>query len=317
MKLVRHLEDLPAAVSEHGSVLTIGSFDGLHKGHQQLLERVSAKSKALGIPSIVMSFEPTPEEFLSADHPPARLMRFREKYEALEEYGIDIFYCPRFNTKVRGIRADDFIRQVLIQGLNIQHIVVGDDFRFARRREGTIDHLLRASGPLEFGVEQAPSLVEDGLRVSSTAIRAALAAANPSEATLLLGRPYQMAGRIIHGRQVGRTLGYPTANVDLKRRLSAVMGIYAVHVYGLPEGRLDGVASVGTRPTFDLVKPLLEVHLFDFDRDIYGDYISVDFIAHLRDEVKFDSVDELVAQMDKDAENARSALAAIARLKGQ
>lgn len=310
MKLVRHLSDLPAAVYEHGSVVTIGSFDGLHPGHRQLLDRVLSKSKSLGVPSVVVSFEPTPEEFLSKDHPPARLMRFREKYEALAAYGIDVFYCPRFDASVRNIRADDFIRQILTQGLNVRHIVVGDDFRFARRREGTVEHLRRVHRVLGFEIEQAASLVENGVRVSSTAIRIALANRNPEGATRMLGRPYQMSGRIVKGRQVGRTLGYPTANVDLKRRLSAVMGIYAVRVTGLPEGRLDGVASVGTRPTFDLVKPLLEVHLFDFDRDIYGDYISVDFIAHLRDEVKFDSVQELVAQMDEDAENARSCLRA-------
>ncbi len=310
MKLVRHLGDLPHAVRERGSVVTIGSFDGIHAGHRQLLDKVLSKSKSLGLPSIVMSFEPTPEEFLSADQPPARLMRFREKYEALAAYGIDVFYCPRFDSKVRNIRADDFIRQVLIQGLNTRHIVVGDDFQFARRREGTIEHLQRVHRVLGFEVEQAASLVKNDVRVSSTAIRTALANGNAESATKLLGRPYQMSGRIVRGRQVGRTLGYPTANVDLKRRLSAVMGIYAVRVTGLPEGRLDGVASVGTRPTFDLVKPLLEVHLFDFDRDIYGDYISVDFIAHLRGEVKFDSVEELVAQMDEDAENARSSLSA-------
>ncbi len=310
MQLLRHLGDLPQAVHERGSVVTIGSFDGIHAGHRQLLDRVIRKSKSLGVPSIVMSFEPTPEEFLSKDHPPARLMRFREKYEALAAYGIDIFYCPRFSSKVRNIRAADFIRQVLSQGLNLRHIVVGDDFRFARRREGTVEHLQRVHRVLGFGIEQASSLVKDDIRVSSTAIRLALANGNPGRAATLLGRPYQMSGRIVRGRQVGRTLGYPTANVDLKRRLSPVMGIYAVRVTGLPEGCLDGVASIGTRPTFDLVKPLLEVHLFDFDRDIYGDYISVDFIAHLRDEVKFDSVEELVAQMDEDAENARFSLKA-------
>jgi riboflavin kinase/FMN adenylyltransferase len=197
----------------------------------------------------------------------------------------------------------------LVHGLNARHIVVGDDFRFARRREGTVEELLRVKRALGFSIEQIPSLIDDGVRVSSTAIRKALAEGDLSRATALLGRPYRMSGRIVRGRQVGRTLGYATANVDLRRRQSAVLGIFAVKVFGLADGPHDGVASVGTRPTFDLIKPLLEVHLFDFDRDIYGEYIHVDFIAHLRCEEKFDSIEELVAQMSEDAENARSILA--------
>jgi len=301
---------MPYEALTAGSVVSIGSFDGLHVGHRQLLDRVIAKSRELGVLSIVMSFEPTPKEFFSAANPPARLMRFREKFAALEEYGVDIFYCPRFNSAMRGIRSAAFIRRILVHGMNARHIVVGDDFHFAQKREGRIDDLLRTRDALLFDVDQVSSIIKDGIRVSSTAIRSALANGELSRATSLLGRPYRMSGRIIKGRQVGRTLGYSTANVDLRRRQSAVLGIFAVRVSGLAEGRIDGVASVGTRPTFDLEKPLLEVHLFDFDRDIYGEYIHVDFISHIRDEEKFDSVDELVAQMNKDAENARFILAA-------
>ncbi len=293
-----------------GSVVTIGSYDGLHPGHRRLLDRVMAEATARGTLSVVMSFEPTPKEFFSADAPPARLMRFREKFDALADCGIDVFYCPRFSEAMRSIAADAFIRRVLVHGLNARHIVIGDDFRFARRREGTVAELQRASAALQYSVEQVPSVIVDGIRVSSTAIREALAAGEVARATALLGRPYRMSGRIVRGRKVGRSLGYATANVDLRRRQSAVMGIYAVHVHGLPEGPVDGVASVGTRPTFDLTKPILEVHLFDFDRDIYGKYIHVDFIEHLRDEEKFESVDALVAQMRIDEDNARSALAA-------
>jgi len=301
---------MPYEALAAGSVVSIGSFDGLHVGHRQLLDRVIAKSRELGVPSIVMSFEPTPKEFFSAANPPARLMRFREKFAALEEYGVDIFYCPRFNSAMRGIRSDTFIRQILVHGMNARHIVVGDDFHFAQKREGSVDDLRRTSNALRFDVDQVPSIIKDDVRVSSTAIRSALAGGDLSRATSLLGRPYRMSGRIIRGRQIGRTLGYSTANVDLRRRQSAVLGIFAVKVSGLEDGYLEGVASVGTRPTFDLVKPLLEVHLFDFDRDIYGEYIHVDFISHIREEKKFDSIDELVAQMSKDAENARSILAA-------
>lgn len=312
MRLVRHLSDLPHEMLANGSVVTIGAFDGLHLGHQALLDAVIQKSGELGLPSIVMSFEPTPREFFGGNKPPARLMRFREKFDSLADYGIDLFYCPRFGPAMRAIAADAFVRKVLVHGLNVRQVVVGDDFRFASRREGSIETLQRCKKALQFDVQQIPSVQVDGVRTSSTVIRQALHDGDVRLATALLGRPYRMSGRIIKGRQVGRTLGYATANVDLRRRRSAVMGIYAVRINGLPEGPLDGVASVGTRPTFNLTKPLLEVHMFDFDREIYGEYIHVDFIAHLRDEVKFESVDELVAQMHLDAENARSVLASVA-----
>ena len=312
MRLVRHLSDLPYELLANGSVVTIGAFDGLHLGHRELLDAVIEKSKASGLPAVVMSFEPTPKEFFGGSSPPARLMRFREKFESLADYGIDIFYCPRFSPAMRSIAADAFVRRVLVHGLNVRHVIVGDDFRFASRREGSIDTLMRCCEVLQFEVQKTPSRLVDGVRVSSTAIRKALSDGDVALATALLGRPYRMSGRIIKGRQIGRTLGYATANVDLRRRQSAVMGIYAVRISGLSDAPLDGVASVGTRPTFNLTKPLLEVHLFDFDRDIYGKYIHVDFIAHLRDEVKFESVEELVAQMNQDVENARSILAAVA-----
>ena len=313
MRLVRHAGDLPFTYLAEGSVVTIGAFDGIHLGHQQLLRRVVDIATENGMPAVAMSFEPMPKEFFLREKPPARLMRFREKYDALAERDVRLFFCPRFNAAMRDISAADFIRQILVHGLNVRHLVVGDDFRFARRREGSLDDLRRVGPALGLAVEQVPSVIVDDVRVSSTAIRDALASGNMGRATALLGRPYRMSGRIVRGRRVGRTLGYPTANVDLRRRQSAVMGIFAVRVYGLPEGPVDGVASVGTRPTFDLAKPLLEVHLFDFDRDIYGEYIHVDFLEHLRNEEKFASIDDLVAQMRLDEENARSALAGAKR----
>jgi len=211
---------------------------------------------------------------------------------------------------MRDIGAGDFIRRILIHGLCTRHLVVGDDFHFARRREGSIKQLQRASRALDYTIEQVPSVIVDGVRVSSTAIRDALAAGDMKRATALLGRPYRMSGKIIKGKKVGRTLGFPTANVELRRRQSAVMGIFAVRVAGLPGGPKDAVASLGTRPTFEGTKPLLEVHIFDFDEDIYGEYIHVDFIARLREEIKYEKVEELVAQMHRDADNARSALEA-------
>ena len=310
MLLVRHLGDLPYPDLDTGSVVTIGAYDGLHLGHQKLLNRVVQVARETGLSAIVMSFEPTPKEFFGGTSPPARLMRFREKFDSLGAYGMDLFYCPRFAAPMRDIAAADFIRRILVHGLNARHIVVGDDFQFARRREGTIEHLSAVAGVLGYEVEQVPSVVVNGVRVSSTEIRNSLARGDMHTATALLGRPYRMSGRIVKGDRVGRTLGYPTANVDLRRRQSAVMGIFAVRVHGLDGGPHDAVASVGSRPTFNGTKPILEVHLFDFDEDIYGKYIHVDFIAWLRDQVKFDVVDDLVAQMDVDADNARSALEA-------
>lgn len=309
MQLVRHLADMPHPLLAAGSVVTIGAYDGLHLGHRQLLERVVSSARRQSMPAVLMSFEPTPKEFFSAVKPPARLMRFREKFEELANAGIDVFYCPRFARAMGEIPAADFIRRILIHGLNTRHLVVGDDFHFARRREGGVEHLARAAAALDFELEQVPSVIADGVRVSSTAVREALATGDLKRATTLLGRPYRMSGKIVAGEKLGRKLGYPTANVDLRRRQSAVIGIFAVRVHGLDGGPRDAVASVGSRPTFNGSKPLLEVHVFDFDSDIYGRYIHVDFIARLRDQQKFDSADELVAQMHVDADNARSILA--------
>lgn len=309
MHLLRHLDDLPITCRKRGSVVTIGSFDGLHLGHQQLLLAVRKAAGAKNLHSVVMSFEPAPAEYFQAARPPARLMRFREKFEGLMKQNIDIFYCPRFSADMRQLSAPDFVRRILVHGLNVRHIVVGDDSRFARRREGDIELLRTMSGPLGYVVEQVPSVVVGGVRVSSTAIRAALREGDMATASTLLGRPYRMSGKVIRGEQMGRKLGFPTANVDLRRRQSAVMGIFAVRVSGLGHTSLDGVASVGTRPTFDGTKPILEVYLFDFSEDIYGRYIEVDFIARLREQKRFESVDDLVVQMHIDAENARTILA--------
>ena len=300
---------MPFADFADGSVVTIGAYDGLHLGHEELLARVNAAAAERGLPAVVMSFEPTPKEYFSSRNPPARLMRFREKFEALADHGIDLFYCPRFDDRMRDISADAFIRRILVHGLGARHIVIGDDFRFAARREGTLEHLQRAGRALDYTVEQVPSVIVGGVRVSSTSVRDALADGELPTATALLGRPYRMSGKVVMGEKIGRTLGYPTANVDLRRKQSAVTGIFAVQVHGLAGGAKDAVASIGSRPTFNGTKPLLEVHIFDFDDDIYGEYIHVDFIARLRGQVKYDDVEELVAQMHRDADNAKSALA--------
>lgn len=312
MQLVRHLGDIAYPELDAGSVVTIGAYDGLHLGHQKLLGRVTDLARDLELTAVVMSFEPMPKEFFAGSSSPARLMRFREKFESLADRGIELFYCPRFAAPMRDISAADFIRRVLIHGLNARYVVVGDDFQFARGREGTLEHLQQTAAILGYSVEQVPSVIVDGVRVSSTAIREALGSGNMEHATALLGRPYRMSGKIVQGDRLGRTLGYPTANVDLRRRQSAVMGVFAARVHGIDGGPHDAVASVGSRPTFNGTVPILEVHLFDFDKDVYGEYIHVDFIGWLREQEKFEAVDELVAQMHIDADNARSVLAASA-----
>ncbi|MGH8195887.1 MAG: bifunctional riboflavin kinase/FAD synthetase, partial [Woeseiaceae bacterium] len=272
MHLIRTARGFPYERVADGSVATIGSYDGLHLGHEELLEVVLELAQAHGLPAIVMSFEPTPKEFFSATSPPARLMRFREKFEALAARGIDLFFCPRFDQRMRSIPADAFIRQLLIHAMNVRHLVIGDDFRFAERRQGTVEHLWRAGEALNFAVHQVPSVIVDGERVSSTAIRQALWNGELAHARKLLGRHYSMSGKVIRGDSLGHELGFPTANVNLRRRQSPVMGIFAARVRGLGRRPLDAVASVGTRPTFGGTKPLLEVHIFDFDEEIYGQY---------------------------------------------
>jgi riboflavin kinase/FMN adenylyltransferase len=295
-----------------GCVATIGAYDGLHIGHRRILERVLTVAREKALPALVFSFEPTPKEFFSRAAPPARLMRFREKFEALQEMGFDVFFCPRFNAGMAGLEPDEFIDRLLADVLNVKHLVVGDDFQFAHRRSGTVKDLRRRGSERGFSLEQVGSVIEDGERISSSVVRHALQAGDLIKAKQLLGRGYRMSGQVIRGNQLGRTLGMPTANVRLNRPQSPVLGIYAVRVGGLEEGRwLDGVASVGTRPTIGGVEPLLEVHLFDFDRDIYGAHIQVEFVAKLRDEVRFADLDALSVQMDQDALDAQDMLSRI------
>lgn len=292
-----------------GCVATIGVFDGIHLGHQRILERVLAVSADHGVPALVFSFEPTPQEMMNPAHPPARLMRLREKFLVLDAVGLDYLYCPPFDGAMQSLSPEDFINHVLVRQLGIRHLVVGDDFRFAHRRAGTFAHLEAAGRQSGFGVEAVGGVTVAGQRVSSTAIRQALAAGDVPRAQLLLGRPYRMVGRVSRGRQLGRELGFPTANIRLHRRVSPVSGIFAVRIHGIDAGPRDAVASVGTRPTVEGVEPLLEVHVFDFDGDLYGLQVAVDFVAHLRDEVRFDDLDSMRRQIERDAAEARERLA--------
>jgi len=293
-----------------GCVATIGVFDGVHLGHQRILDRVRQSAAAMGLPSLVFSFEPTPQEVMSPRTAPARLMRLREKVPVLAAAGIDSLYCPPFERALQDLSPEEFIERLLVRTLGVRHLVVGDDFRFARGRSGGFEQLAAGGRQHGFGAEQVGSVTSGDLRVSSTAIRNALAAGDLDTAGRLLGRPYRMAGRVSPGRQLGRELGFPTANMRLHRRRSPLGGIFAVRVHGVANGGLDAVASIGTRPTVDGVEPLLEVHLFDFSGDLYGRQIAVDFVARLRDEVRFDDLEALRRQMEQDAAEARRALAA-------
>jgi riboflavin kinase / FMN adenylyltransferase len=306
IELVRGLHNLRP--HHRGCVATIGNYDGVHRGHQHMLQSVRSKADELGLPATVVTFEPTPREYFEGAAAPARLMRLREKLDALALYGIDRVVLLRFDESMRNFSAAAFEQTLLADGLGVRHIVVGHDFHYARKREGNI-HSLRSAGERHgFTVAEVGEFLVGGERVSSSLVRAALGNNDLERAALLLGRPYRMTGRVRQGAQLGRTLGYPTANLALHRKVVPLWGIMAVRVSG---GGLDdhpAVVSLGTRPTVNGVDPLLEVHLFDFDGDLYGRYLSVDFVHWLRAEQKFDSLDALVTQMNLDAAEARAAL---------
>ncbi|MEZ5562055.1 MAG: bifunctional riboflavin kinase/FAD synthetase [Gammaproteobacteria bacterium] len=291
-----------------GCVATIGVFDGFHLGHQRILDRVRSEALRLGLPTLVFSFEPTPQEMMHPAQAPARLMRFRDKVSYLRASGIDGFFCPPFDHTLRQHSPEEFIDRLLVGTLGVRHLVIGDDFRFGRGRAGAVGDLKAGGRRHGFGVDQVGSVIQNGVRVSSTAVRAALAAGNLAHARELLGRNYRMSGRVVAGRQLGRQLGFPTANIRLQRRQSPLAGIFAVRVHGLGLKPLDAVASLGTRPTVAGTEPLLEVHVFDFDADIYRQRIDVEFVAHLRNEARFADLEALRRQMECDAAEARRLL---------
>ncbi len=293
---------------EHkGCVATIGSFDGVHLGHQLILRQVIQVARDQNLPAVVIVFEPQPQEFFAGDKAPARLMRMREKLEALWAAGVDKVLCLHFNNELRSLSADQFIDRVLVQGLAVKHLVVGDDFRFGCDRKGDFTLLQSRGVELGFSVTDTHTLEIDGTRVSSTRIRHLLEAGDFVEAEKLLGKPYGIYGRVVYGKQLGRQLGVPTANVDLRRYRSPLHGVFAVTAIFKDGTHVKGVANVGVRPTVNgLKKPLLEVHLFNFSRDIYGAVIDVVFHHKLRDEQKFASLDELKAQLQMDISQAKA-----------
>ena len=311
MRLIRGLTNLkqfsqqPEAPLANGCVATIGNFDGVHLGHQTIIDQVREKAIELEVPSVVMVFEPQPREFFQGDEAPPRLMPFRQKFEALMDSGIDIVLCLRFNEKFRSYSGMGFIEDVLIDGLGVHHLVVGDDFRFGCDRAGDFALLKSVGDERGFTVENTRTVEVAGDRVSSTRIRQVLGENRLSDAEALLGHSYRIRGRVVYGQQLGRQIGAPTANVLLPR-MPALRGVYVTFVT-LADGRvLDGVANIGVRPTVDGKQPSLEVHLLDFTGTLYGQRIDVVFRHFLRDEVKFDSIDDLKHQIARDFDDARA-----------
>ena len=307
MRLYRDLETLKC-LDISRRVVTVGAYDGVHLGHQEMIRQLKARANECGCPSLVLCFEPMPREFFSPTNPPARLTRFRERFELLEGLGIDEMFCARFSG-LQDLAPDSFIRHLLVDALNVTHVVVGHDFRFAYNRLGTLDDLSSAGKRYGFEVTTVPAVYWQDHRVSSTGIREALRAGATERARGMLGRDFSMSGRVIRGLGLGRKLGFPTANVNLNRRQTPVDGIFAARVVGIGGDTLDGVASVGVRPTVGGGKPLLEGFIFDFDRDLYGDYITVQFVRRLREERMFPDLDSMKKQIQEDVIEAQAVLA--------
>ncbi|MEN1958657.1 bifunctional riboflavin kinase/FAD synthetase [Luteimonas sp. MJ204] len=291
-----------------GSVACIGAFDGLHLGHRALVGHATERARALGLPLATLSFEPLPREFFAPDAPPPRLMLPRARAEGLFALGADLVGLLRFNRAFAAMSPDGFAERVLARRLRAREVWVGPGFRYGNRRAGDLGTLQAAGERLGFSAGEIAPVMLDGGRVSSTRIRAALVAGDFTTAARLLGHAYAIGGRVVRGRQLGRTLGFPTANLRFRGKVPALQGIYATRVHGVGDAPWPSVSSFGTRPTVDGIEPLLEAHLFDFDGDLYGRRIEVEFVARLRDEEKYPDLPTLVAQMDRDAAQAREIL---------
>ena len=319
MEIIRGLHNLSR--QKHACVATIGNFDGVHRGHQHILVQLKEKAQASKLPSVVIIFEPQPQEYFAPQRAPARLTRFRDKAEVIADCGIDKLLVIHFNHAFSQLSADEFVQQVLVAKLDVKYLQVGDDFQFGKGRSGNFASLVESGRQLGFQVDNTPTFELDNQRVSSTRIRQALEAGNMELTRTLLKRPYWMSGHVQHGDKRGRTIGFPTANVPLHRATPAVSGVFAVRLWGRDLGickvildredkpghqGVNGIANIGYRPTVDGKKGLLEVHLFDFDGDLYGKLVHVDFLHKIRDEMKFASFDLLKEQILKDVVEATS-----------
>ncbi len=320
MRLIRGLYNIPTDFC--GCVATIGNFDGVHLGHQAILQQLKKQGEKHGLPTVVMMFEPQPREFFAPDQAPARLANMSEKLQDLASFGIDYVLCLPFNQKLRSMSADQFIQSILLDGLKISHLIVGDDFRFGCDRTGDYQLLQKTGSESGFSVEDTKTFELEGERVSSTRVRTCLSANDLESANTLLGRPYRMSGRIGYGRQLGRTIGVPTANVILQRNKLPMTGVYAVKATEITvaachessvqdqDGKTvewQGVANIGVKPTVaGTPEPSLEVHIFDFSDDLYGKRLTIEFCQKIREEKKFNGLDELKAAIDNDMQVARN-----------
>jgi riboflavin kinase/FMN adenylyltransferase len=306
MQLVRGIHNIQ--LNDHGCVLTIGNFDGVHLGHQQVIKALVSKAKALNCVAAVLVFEPQPQELFSPETAPARLCRLRDKYNLLAKLGVQRLICVNFSAKFANQSAQHFIEHLLVNKLGIKHLIVGDDFHFGKNRTGNFSMLCQAGEKYGFDVSDTASYKMADCRISSTAIRQALEQDDLVSVKQMLGREYSIIGRVFHGDKRGRQLGFPTANVLLKRRVSPLSGVFAVMVK-TNNGEFKGVANIGARPTINGIRQQLEVHIFDFDENVYGQCIEVVVKKKLRPVIKFDSLEALTAQIRQDSEQAKQVLA--------
>ncbi|MGR8950399.1 MAG: bifunctional riboflavin kinase/FAD synthetase [Gammaproteobacteria bacterium] len=307
MELIRGVHNLKP--HHRGSVATVGNFDGVHRGHCAVLEQLKAAAVAMDMPTAVIMFEPQPSEYFSESEPPPRLSSMREKLMLLEAEGIDYVMVLRFNESLAAMTAGAFVKDVLVDGLGVRQLIIGDDFKFGSARGGDFFALQEFGRQYGFEVRRTLSYLYNNLRVSSTEVRQKLVEGNFVAAERLLGRRYFVAGRVVHGQARAKAMGYPTANLKLNRRRSPLEGIYATYVYGVGPKPLPSVTYVGSRPIIEDPTYVIEAHIFDFDQDIYGKAIKVEFIEKIRDDFPYESFEKLIAQMEIDCRDARRILA--------
>lgn len=304
MELIRGIHNILS--SHYGCVLTIGNFDGVHRGHAQVIQNLVAKANSLQLPSTVMTFEPQPQELFLGDQAPARLSLLRDKIRLLDERQINRLLCVNFTRSFASQPAEAFIEELLVKKLGVKYLVVGDDFCFGSGRLGNFDMLVAAGGKHGFTVVSTQSFLVAAQRVSSTLIREKLAAGELSDVRELLGHPYMLSGKVAHGQKLGRTIGFPTANIALKRKVVPVNGVFAVKLSWQGSIQYQGVANIGVRPTVQGQICQLEVHIFDFSGDLYGKQVDVELVEKIRDERRFESLDALKKQILNDVNEARA-----------